>query len=340
MKKILGIPLGNHATSYHRIIQPLYTLLQDGYSVQFLGEESQQLAQYKEADIIYIQALYTPDAYEFYRDQVKLGKKLIIDFDDDYFNIPEDSPEQTYVITKTGENILFSKEKRIHWVKAFLRLADTVVVTTPVLKELYEPYSQKIIIIPNYVSEDMCRDIPKTENEKVRVLWSGSASHQPDLALLEGPFAQLLSSNLPLEIHCQGPLDFAKIFKSDKVISHPGTSFAEYLNTIQAINPDVAVCPLKENPFNLAKSNLKYLQMSLMEAAVVASDYGEYHNTITSEVDGILVKDSDSWIKQITYLVTNKDYRKALVQNALQKVKKEYMIENGKKRWKAILITS
>lgn len=343
-RKVLAVPIDNSATSYHRVIQPLYELMQTGKpwseNIQFLGPQDEQLAQYEWADILYIQCLYTPGASEFYAEQKKKGKRIILDFDDDYINIPEDSPEQTEVIdAKTGETYSFPPQMRSLFVQMFVQLADIVVVTTNRLKELYSPWAKNIKVIPNCVSEDMRRDIPKTTNDKVRILWSGSSSHLPDLELIRNPLKRLVDElGDKVELHFQGPLEFKQVFPELPIVEHGSVEFGDYLNKIQEINPDIALAPLKENAFNAAKSNLKYSQMTLMEAAVVASSFGPYSN-IDHKYDGMLAKNEKGWFNSIRELVEDKELREKLVKNATSFVNNNHMIQKHLPRWRQLLVS-
>lgn len=212
-RKILAAPLDNNATSYHRIIQPLYELIQKGEpwnsQIQFLSEKDEQLDQYSWADLLFIQCLYAPDAYQFYCEQKSKGKFIILDFDDDYINIPEDSPEQTEIIDKdTGEVHQFPTELRSIYVQMFVQLADIVTVTNEHLKKLYSPWQKNIKVIPNCVSEEMRRDLPKEPNDKVRILWSGSSSHLPDLHYIKGALIEIANQvGAQVEFHFQGPIE-------------------------------------------------------------------------------------------------------------------------------------
>lgn len=338
-QKVLGIPLDNHATSYHRVIQPLYELMQQGHPIQFLGPQETQLEQYGWADVLYIQCLYAPDAYQFYAAQKKAEKRIIIDFDDDYINIPADSPEQTEIVDKsTGEKYSFPPHLRSLYVQMFIQLADTVVVTSEPLKQLYSPWAKKIKVIPNCVSADMQRDIPKTDNEKVRILWSGSNSHLPDLKLLVEPFQKINEKySDKVEFHFQGGLPFDEIFEGLPVITHGVVSFEEYLNLVQDINADIAVAPLVDNQFNRGKSNLKFSQMTLMEAAFVGSAVGPYLE-IDNGKEGFTAKNSAEWVKHLSALIDSKKLRKGCVEGATKLVKSNYFVDNHLPRWKELLV--
>jgi glycosyltransferase involved in cell wall biosynthesis len=338
-RKVLGIPIDGSATSYHRVVQPLHHLMQEGLDIQFLGEQNKQAEQYDWADILYIQCLYAPDAYNFYFEQKKAGKHIIIDFDDDYINIPEDSPEQTEIVDKNGEVHKFPTKLRALYIKMFVGLADVVVVTTDTLKKLYGPSAKKIVVIPNCMSQDMKRDKPKLPNDKVRILWSGSASHKPDLLEAnEKGYLQAVHEKYKdkVEFHFQGPLNFSEIFPNLPLISHPAASFGDYLNIIQDINPDIAIAPLKSNVFNQSKSNLKYLQMTLMEAAFVGQNMNPYVG-IENGHDGFLADGTNSWIKALSKLVESPELRKKIVANATKYVESHFMIEKQISKWKDLV---
>lgn len=332
--KILGVPIDSSATAYHRVVQPLQALKSAGHSVDFLGDPEIQAAQYAEADLHYVQCLYAPGAYQFYAQQKELGKKLIVDFDDDYFNIPPDSPEQTEIIdAQTGEIHIFSPELRILWVKLFLSLADVLVVTTPALARLYRPFAKKIVVIPNCIVPEMARDVPKSVSEKVRILWTGSASHLPDLEILRQPLTRLVESHGDrIELHFQGPLPFREIFPNLPFQDHPGVSFADYLNTIQAIDADVCLLPLKPNQFNEGKSNLKFLQMTLLEAACVASNFGPYQ-CITHGLEGLLSDNENEWYSNLVLLVEDAVLRSKLVKRAREFAYQLYSLDHNLPKW-------
>lgn len=339
-RRVLGVPLDNSATSYHRVIQPLFSLMEQRHPVQFLGFQKDQLDQYKWAEILYIQCLYAPDAYQFYADWKSKGKKIIIDFDDDYINIPEDSPEQTEIIDKnTGKARKFSPKMRSLYVQMFIQLADMVTVTNNDLRSLYLPWNKNIKVIPNCVSPEMKRDKPKSKNEKIRILWTGSSSHLPDLDLVKKPLQEIVEKyGDEVEIHLQSTLD-EKVLKEivPSAICHPAVPFGEYLDLIQDINADIAIAPLRPIKFNLSKSNLKYSQMTLMESAFVGSDFGPYKNIDHGE-DGLLASNEKEWFNCLSLLIEHKTLREKLVKNATKYVNNNYMLDKHLHRWREILV--
>jgi len=341
---VLAVPIDNSATAYHRIMQPMYWMqkINPDFPMQFLsGDKEAQMKQYEWSEAIFIQCLYTPGAFKFYSEQKQRGKRIVLDFDDDYINIPEDAPDQTEVIDhETGETYQFPKELRSIYVKQFTQLADIVVVTSQALRNLYSMCNKNVVIIPNCVSEDMFRDKPKVKNDKVRLLWSGSSSHLGDLELIREPLVRLVKDlGDKIELHFQGPLNFNEIFEELPIKAYPSVPYGEYLDLIQDINPDIALAPLRENGFNDARSEVKYLQMSIMESAFVGSSFGPYATCIDDGHDGMLATGSESWFTKLKQLVESEDLRNTVTKNAIANVKSNFMIEKNLHRWRQLFTT-
>ena len=283
--------------------------------------------------------MYTPDAFSFYTEQKEEGKKIILDFDDDYINIPEDAAAPTRIIDKdSGEIHEFPADLRILYVKMFIQLADTVVVTTEALKNVYSPWAKNIVVIPNCISTAMQRDTPKTGNTKTRILWSGSINHLQDLDILKAPLEKLHQKyEESIELHFQGPHEFESVFTNIPIISHEAVPFADYLDKIQDINADIFLAPLAKTALNSARSNLKFCQMTLMKAAFVATNHGPY-STIDHEIDGMLVNSENDWVEHISHLIDTPIFRNCLVANATETID-SFMIKHHLNRWKNLLVS-
>ena len=185
----------------------------------------------------------------------------------------------------------------------------------------------------------MRRDKPKTDNIKTRILWSGSINHLQDLDILKAPLEKLHQKyGDSIELHFQGPLDFKSVFNDIPIISHYVVPFGDYLDKIQEINADIFLAPLEKIPFNAARSNLKYSQMTLMKSAFVATNYGPY-STIDHEIDGMLVNSENDWVEHISHLIDSPIFRNCLIANATETVNSQYMIKHHLNRWKKLLVS-
>jgi len=79
-------------------------------------------------------------------------------------------------------------------IEAYLRNADLVTVSTPQLKEIYSCYNDHIEVLPNTVDTQIwLPSPPKARHQgKVRILFSGTLTHQNDLASIEQAIERIL----------------------------------------------------------------------------------------------------------------------------------------------------
>ena len=123
-------------------------------------------------------------------------------------------------------------------------------------------------------------------------------------------------------------------------------SITEYANGYNEI--DIMLAPLKENEFNLYKSNLKVLEAGFHKVPIIASNYGPYQEDIVSSYqkggtyingNGFLVdanKNHKDWARFIKYLLNNRDKVKELGENLYNTVKDKYDLRNVTKDRKVI----
>ena len=101
-------------------------------------------------------------------------KKLIVDFDDDIFRI--DHNTYTWQFYKDRQHCLKIWEM-------LARESDVVTVSTENLKKIMGAYNKNVVVIPNAFDFSLYESKPKN-NKKIRIMWAGSISHEPDLAMV------------------------------------------------------------------------------------------------------------------------------------------------------------
>lgn len=156
--------------------------------------------------------------------------------------------------------------------------------------------------IPSWEKGDCIQYIHKTKPSKdtaqgldpIRILWTGSNTHDQDLDEVV-PTIKRLSDEFGLSIvfiffgYC--PHDFLEVVSMagntkpkfevkqewvGRIHFIEGVQFHKYMPTLREIDPDFAICPLTDHPFNLSKSPLKVLELCSLGIPVIASSYGPY----------------------------------------------------------------
>jgi len=115
-------------------------------------------------------------------------------------------------------------------------------------------------------------------------------------------------------------------------------NITEYATHYQ--NVDVLLCPLKENDFDLVKSELKFVEAGFSHTAVIAQNFGpytigsvpmiKYGGKINPNGNCLLVdprKNHKDWVKYINKLAADPEMLKALQENMYNHVKDRYSLD-------------
>jgi len=100
---------------------------------------------------------------------------------------------------------------------------------------------------------------------------------------------------------------------------------------------DIGIAPLEDTKFNKGKSNIKYQEYALMNAAPICSDVYPYRKTITNWENGVLCK-GDEWYDSLERLVTDHQLRRGIAMKAKKHVEDNYLLENNWTRWRDLML--
>jgi glycosyltransferase involved in cell wall biosynthesis len=267
----------------------------------------------------YIEDLNTANLLVWMRNKVK--STLVVDIDDNIWQIPEDS-----IVLRTDKDIE-AHAKRGLWTIDMVKAADAVTVSTEPLKGLLKKYNDKIEVIPNLIDVKGWK-YKRKKHDKVRIGWIYSHTHYPDLKVIKGALNKIHKKYKDkVEI---------VIFGSDldvfdfKPKHYWGVKFDEYPKKLTELSFDISICPLEDNEFNRCKSNIKWMESSMAGAAVVASKVYPYEYSIEHGKTGYLASNENQWVKYLSWLIENEDKRNELVANAKKVILEKYNIETDK----------
>jgi glycosyltransferase involved in cell wall biosynthesis len=274
------------------------------------------------------------------------GKKIVFDNDDTYL---ENSGTPAVMIYKTRR--LVRKINRN--LKDFIKISDLVTVSTNFLAEEYKEYNKNVEVLLNCIDPDDWGEPKENDTGKVRIGIVGSTLTTGDfevakdaiLKLIERNDVQLVVMGLNRDID-KNSLSY-KIFRKEiefwdnkNVEWHPPVSHAEYNQYLVDLKLDIMLIPRKDNYFNRAKSNLKFLEASMAGIAVVAQGFSDgqspyQQNTEDTKYMRIII-DNKKWYDEIDNLIRNEQERKEMVQKAREYVLREYNIKTKGHLWEEV----
>lgn len=294
------------------------------------------------ADVVILQRdLFPPSQAQFDTWQKawhNSGGKLIYEIDDDLTDGAG--------LTERGYG--GSTKALAERVKTYVRSADAVSVSTTRLAEVLSTYvpeaASKIRVIPNYLDSQLwglqgAAPEPHTTRERpLKLGYAGTPTHTEDLMLIRD-VVQELEQDHGIEFEVIGAFQRTEA-PFGRRIELPNNSvypvFTEWLTTI--VDWDIAVIPLADNPFNRAKSNLKFLDYAALNTAIVCSDNVEYRKVARDGENCLMVaNDANSWKEALLRLIEDPQLRHRLAAAANQDLREKWTVQKNLASYKALL---
>lgn len=305
--------------------------------MQFDGQEL--IAKAYAADIIVFQRPTSEHAVRLARLLKQKGKKILFENDDTYRGIP---------LHRLGneKRVQIANEMAQH-LENFLEVADGVITSTETLAEEYRKINPNVAVLKNCI--DPLDEIPCAKNTtgKFRVGIIGSVSSNDDYVHIQDQIKQLDDrgditfvvmgvkfqdgSIMP---SMQEDYDFWSSLKN--VEWHPVVHVTEYMIKVASLALDLVIIPRKEHYFNKCKSNLKFLEMSLLQIPIIAQGFSTKDGPYDFEPDAkrmTVIYDNSQWMETIINVKDNYDAYKEKAEEAKAYVLKHYNIKKYAQEW-------
>jgi len=272
---------------------------------------SADLSNAKGVDICIIQRGFTQEALRNVKKLQRRGVFVVYELDDNLWLVPKENP-----------NASFWTVERKSIAAEFVSACDGVITTNEAMADYLRRFNKNVSIMPNFVEKLSSKMSHK--NKKLKIGWSGGDSHGIDFS---EPIIQAL---LDIREMCNVELVFIG-FVPDALAGHVRYSRevipSDYLNKLQSIQFDIGIIPCADIEFNHYKSNIKFLEYSLLSIPTIASKMTPYMEV---QNRGMLVDSTyKSWFIALWKLVQDATLREYLGNKAREFVEHNYIIENN-----------
>jgi glycosyltransferase involved in cell wall biosynthesis len=245
-----------------------------------------------------------------------LGKVVVYETDDYLHEIPEHNQAAEKVNLEENQKLIEFLEKE----------ADIVTCTTRRLAELLDGE-----ICPNSVDMELWGDlINQKKPGKFRIGWSGGWTHKKDLEMIV-PVIKKLKEKYKFEFIIHGfdpeiPKTklYYKFYQQVRVLDYP--------ESIASLGLDIAIAPLVDDEFNQYKSNIKWLEASMVGIPFVASNLPPYEMIKDGE-NGFLATTPHEWYEKLETLILDEGLRARIAQKAREHIIENYDIKKTIQCW-------
>jgi glycosyltransferase involved in cell wall biosynthesis len=156
------------------------------------------------------------------------------------------------------------------------------------------------------------------------VYGSGTNTHSADFLGAADALAELLRIRPQVRLRIVGALELPPALAafSERVERLPLLDFNAYLDVLA--QADISIAPLQVTRFNNAKSNIKYIEASILGVPSVATPCDPFRQVIRHGVNGFLADSPEAWLSSLTALVDDAGLRRRVGEAALQTVERVY----------------
>ena len=272
----------------------------------------------------------------------KQGKKIVMDNDDTYKGF--DTSKLGKLADKFGE-----VEKALD---IFGKSADLLTCSTEYLRQEYLKLNPNVVVLPNCVDPFDWPDtdeILKNEGDKIRIGFVGSVGLHTDIQAFVHVLDELKKrENVTLVVFAL-PADTKEthdvhnyykpeleFWQSYNVEWQPFVAIHDYIETLNNLKLDILLIPRADDYFNRCKSNLKFLEASMLEIPVIAQGFTTGDSPYQDPEDAKHMKvivDNEKWLEELEPLLQSKELRREQGRKAREYVIDRYSISTNIWRW-------
>lgn len=268
------------------------------------------------------------------------GKKIVMDNDDTY---------KGFDMTKLGK--LFPEVDAS--IDRFGKSADLITCSTEFLRQEYLKLNSNVIVLPNCVDpEDWPEqdEILKNEGKKIRIGLVGSVGLHSDIIEFNWVLDELVKrDDVQIVVFCL-PADTPET-KQVREFYKPEINFwdsynvewqhfvpiNQYVEKLNSLRLDVLLIPREDIYFNRCKSNLKFLEASMLEIPVIAQGFADGMSPYQVDSDDAkhmrIVVDNSKWMEELEVLLKDEDLRQDMGRKAREYVLSKYQISQNIHQW-------
>lgn len=271
------IPMMNGVTFYRQML-PLIEMQRRGHEVQLIMGDQISPSVDAHFDVIQVSRAQDPFSHLLISGWRKSGNvKIVQDIDDDLWHVGDHNPAYAWCSDPGNQRRLAET----------IQMSDVVTTTQPWLAQMIQDRAtaRAVEVVPNAIPTSALGPAITRPLDHVIVGWAGGGSHARDLEYSKWGINEALA-NTPsgTEFHTIGfPITDMPYTGS---VRHTKTAYMPAWDYLYSYNFHIALAPLDpRDPFNMGKSDLRWLEAAAKKAAVIATNWGPYKGLVALPVE-------------------------------------------------------
>ncbi len=229
-------------------------------------------------------------------------------------------------------------------IRLLIRESDAVLVSTAPLADRLRPLNPNIHLLPNALDERLFPARPTPDSRRptpdglLKVGYMGTFTHDDDLYMI---LEALRSCAGRIELQLAGGIADARALEAFAPLKvnvlnphghHEYPDFTAWM--VRSLDWDLGIAPLEDTVFTRCKSDIKFLDYSLLGIPGIYSKVPAYRDTVKHGETGWLAENStDAWREALHTLIDDADQRQRLAVNAEDWVRENRTLEHCARLW-------
>lgn len=189
----------------------------------------------------------------------------------------------------------------------------------------------EVFVVENALDKETQRvarkleSVPRRRDGIVRIVYgSGTKTHDADFRVAAQALKRVLRARPHVHLVVIGELNLPSDYREvqAQVERLPLSDYPTYLKRLASC--DISIAPLEDSVFNDAKSNIKFLEASIVRLPSVCSPSAAFKSAIRHADTGFLAQDDATWERALLALVDDADLREDVAQRAYAYVSTHY----------------
>ncbi len=146
----------------------------------------------------------------------------------------------------------------------------------------------------------------------VIIYGSGGKTHDTDFRLAAPSLLAVLKTHPLVRVRIVGELNLPLGFDElgEQIERVPLLPFPDYMQLLS--QSDLAICPVEDTVFSDAKSNIKFLEASILGVPSICSPRSAFKVALREGENGLFAEGGEQWFQALTTLVEDADLRRRL----------------------------
>jgi glycosyltransferase involved in cell wall biosynthesis len=234
----------------------------------------------------------------------------------------------------------------------FARAADGIIVSTDALKNRLRALNDRIVVVANALDERLFQDAEERLTRRLardhpggptKFGYLGTGMPLTDLMVVVEPLRQILRDfGAKVEFQLAGVTTAQRAMHlfaglPVKPLTVSGVDhYPEFVRWAAGhLDWDFGIAPLADVPLNRCKSDIKFLDYSLLGIPAVCSDVPAYRNTVKHMSTGLVTpEDPQGWRSALKYMITKPAERARMALEAYRETRATRTLQRRAHEWR------